>query len=323
MIFNIFQVLIGLVLLAAGGEAVVRGALAAARSLGMSPVLAGLLIVGFGTSAPELVVSIDAVTNQQPGIAVGNAIGSNISNVLLILSCCALVKPLTVSRRLLMRDGLVVLGAAAVFMLLAFGTELARRDGMVLLTLLAAYLVWAYRTEVRGHSAIAGVHAAEAEELQLLPRSTLVTIAVIVGGLALLIAGSRFIVDGGLGLGTALRVPPAVIGLTVVAVGTSLPEFAVCILATLRGHSDVAVGNILGSNIFNTLGILGVSAMLQPLPMAARIVHVDQWVMLGASVLLLGLLATGFRLSRREGGILLAVYVAYTTTMFATTMGAT
>lgn len=317
MLVDLLKVAFGIAVLAAGGEAVVRGALAAAKRLKISPIMAGLVIVGFGTSAPELVVSIDAAANKQPGIALGNVIGSNIGNILLILGCCALIAPLSISRRLLIRDGVIALSAAIIFIVLALGSGLTRLDGALMIALLGVYLGWAYWGEVKRGAAIGEVHKAEASEMQLLPKSALLIVLSVVGGLVLLIGGSRLTLGGALGLGQALGVPNAVIGLTVVAVGTSLPEFAVSVLATLRRHADVAVGNVLGSNIFNTLGILGVSATLQPLPLEGRMSLVDQWVMLGSAVVLLAFLATGRRLSRLEGGILALAYAVYTATMFA------
>ncbi|MDX1406299.1 MAG: calcium/sodium antiporter [Woeseiaceae bacterium] len=317
MLVNLLKVAFGIAVLAAGGEAVIRGALGAAKRLGVSPMMAGLVIVGFGTSAPELVVSVDAAASKQPGIALGNVIGSNIGNILLILGCCALIRPLSISRRLLIRDGVVALSAAIVFIMLALGSGLTRVDGVVMIVLLGVYLAWAYWSEVKGDSRIAAVHAAEADEVQLLPRPALLIVLCVVGGLFLLIGGSRLTLAGALGLGQALGVPSAVIGLTVVAVGTSLPEFTVSVLATLRRHADVAVGNILGSNIFNTLGILGISATLQTLSLEGRMSLIDQWVMLGSTVVLLAFLTTGHRVSRIEGGILLIAYLVYSAAIFA------
>lgn len=311
MFFDLIFVLIGVVLLTGGGELLIRGAMSAARRANVSPLLAGLVIVGFGTSAPELVVSIGAALQNQPDIAIGNVVGSNIGNILLILGVCALVRPLTVTPSALSRDGLVVVGASVLFVVLVAGSALNRLDAAVLLTGLVVYLVWAYRTESRHGGPVAEVHAAEADELKLVPLGVPTTVAALLGGLVLLIVGSQVLLTGAIGIAETAGIPEAVIGLTLVAVGTSLPEFAVSILAVMRRHTDVAVGNILGSNIFNLLGILGVSALLQPLPVAARVLVFDQWMMLGSSVLLLVFLYTGRVLSRLEGGILLALYSAY------------
>ena len=308
---NLGLLLAGIVLLTLGGEAVVRGALAAARRLGVSPLLAGLVIVGFGTSAPELVVSVDAALNQQPDIAIGNVVGSNIANVLLILGTCALVTPLTTTRVGLLRDGLTVIGASVLFLLLAWGSALARGDAAILLAGLLLYLGYAYWTERYRHSPAAEVHRQEGEELSLVPHSSAFIVFSLVAGLILLVVGSRILLMGATGMARAYGVTEAVIGLTMVAVGTSVPEFAVSLVAALRRHADVAVGNILGSNIFNLLGILGLSALLQPLPVHPRVITFDQWFMLGAALVLMLFLYTGLRLSRLEGAILLSGYGIY------------
>ena len=312
---------VGVVLLTAGGEALIRGSLAAARRLGVSPMLAGLVIVGFGTSTPELAVSVDAAISARPDVAIGNVVGSNIGNVLLILGTCALITPLAVRPLALRRDAVTVVAASAVFVVLAAGGALGRADAAVFLTGFVAYLLWAYRTE-RFHGApSADLHQAEGEEVSALPRSPAWTVAIVVLGLVLLVVGSRVLLVGAIGISTRFGVSEAVIGLTVVAVGTSLPEFSVSVIAALRGHADVAVGNVLGSNIFNLLGVLGVSALLQPLPIHARMLQFDQWVMLGTSVLLLGFLYSGKRLSRGEGGTLLAGYAIYVGVSFTVFSG--
>lgn len=305
-------ILLGIGLLTAGGEALIRGALAAARRLGVSPLLSGLVIVGFGTSMPELVVSVDAAVNQRPDIAVGNVVGSNIGNILLILGLCAAITPLAVHPMALRRDAVVMVGASLLFLLLAHGGVLGRLEALAWLAGLVAYLGWAYRTE-RGHVTPGGeVLVAESEEITTLPGSTRLMVAAVLGGLALLIVGSRVLITGAVGLAEGLGVSEAVIGLTIVAVGTSLPELTVGVMAALRRHADVAVGNILGSNIFNLLGILGVAALVEPLAVNPRILAFDQWVMLGAAVLLVWFLHTGRRVSRLEGIVLLLCYAAYT-----------
>jgi cation:H+ antiporter len=304
-------VLIGIALLTGGGEVLIRGALAAAKRLQVSPLLSGLVIVGFGTSAPELAVSVDAALNQQPDIAVGNVVGSNIANVLLVLGTCALITPLAVHPLALRRDAVAVVGASLLFPVLAYGRALGRPDAALLLGALVAYLMWAYHSE-RFHGAPSlELHVAEAEQLSVMPRSVPGTLGAVVLGLVLLIAGSRVLLMGAIGIAHDFGVSEAVIGLTLVAVGTSLPEFAVTVVAAIRKHADVAVGNVLGSNVFNLLGILGVSALLQPLPVHARILQIDQWVMLGAALVLWLFLRTGSRVSRWEGGALLTGYAAY------------
>ncbi len=311
MLLNILFILLGIALLTAGGEALIRGSLAAAKRLGVSPLLSGLVIVGFGTSAPELVVSVNAAIDGRPDIAIGNVVGSNISNILLILGVCALIAPLAVKPLALRRDAVTVVAASLLFLVLVGGSALGRVDAAIFLGALAAYLVWAYWSE-RFHAAPSGeLHQAEAEELSTVPKLVLWTVIAVVLGLLLLIAGSQVLLIGAIGIAAHFGVPEAVIGLTLVAVGTSLPELSISVIAAIRRHADVAVGNILGSNIFNLLGILGVSALLQPLPVHPRILQFDQWIMLGTSLLLLLFLYTGRRLSRAEGGVLLVGYGIY------------
>ena len=308
---DLVLVLMGIGLLTAGGEALIRGALGAANRLGISPLLSGLLIVGFGTSMPELVVSLDAAVHQLPDLAIGNVVGSNIANILLILGLCALLTPMAVKPLALYRDSVVMVGASVLFLWLARDALLGRAGGALFLGGLLVYLVWAYRSEVI-HGAPGGeVHAAEAGELEALPRSTMLTVLAIIVGLILLIVGSRVLLTGAVGIANHWGVSQAVIGLTLVAVGTSLPELTVSVMAALRRHADVAIGNILGSNIFNLLGILGVAALTQPLIVNARILQFDQWIMLGAALVLPWFLHTGRRLGRAEGAVLLGGYVVY------------
>lgn len=308
---DLLYLLLGIALLTVGGESLIRGSLAAAKRLGVSPLLSGLVIVGFGTSAPELVVSVNAAIDGRPDIALGNVVGSNIGNILLILGICALITPLAVKPLALRRDAVTVVAASVLFLVLVGGNALGRADAAIFLVALVAYLVWAYRSERFDAAPSGEVHKAEAEELSTVPKSVLWTVIAVVLGLLLLIAGSQVLLIGAIGIAALFGVPEAVIGLTLVAVGTSLPELSISVIAAIRRHADVAVGNILGSNIFNLLGILGVSALLQPLPVHPRVLQFDQWVMLGTSLLLLLFLYTDRRLSRTEGGVLLVGYGMY------------
>ena len=318
---NLLLVAIGVLFLTGGGEALIRGSLAAANRLGISPLLSGLFIVGFGTSAPELVVSIEAALNERPDIAVGNVVGSNIGNILLILGVCALITPLAVKPLVLRRDAVTVIAASTLFIVLVGGHALVRGDAALVLLALAAYLAGAYWTERSGKGPSAELHRAEGQEVTALPKTTLWIIMAVVLGLGLLIAGSQVLLKGAVGMAESFGVSEAVIGLTLVAVGTSLPELSISVIAAFRRHADVAIGNVLGSNIFNLLGILGISALLQPLPVHERILQFDQWVMLATSLVLLLFLYTGRRLSRLEGGLLLlgyGVYVSLSFTVFGT-----
>ena len=313
---NILFVVLGVLLLTGGGEALIRGSLAAANRLGVSPLLSGLLIVGFGTSAPELVVSVEAALSQRPDIAIGNVVGSNIGNILLILGLCALITPLAVKPLVLRRDAVTVVAASILFLILVGGNALVRWDAAIFLATLIGYLTWAYWTERAGNAPSAELHKAESQEVTALPKTALWIIMAIVLGLALLVIGSQVLLKGAVGIAESLGMSEALIGLTLVAVGTSLPELSISVIAAFRRHADVAIGNILGSNIFNLLGILGISALLQPLPVPGRILQFDQWVMLGTSLVLLLFLYTGKKLSRFEGGLLLLGYGLYLTISF-------
>jgi cation:H+ antiporter len=312
---DLLLVIAGIALLTLGGETLISGALGLARRLRISALLTGLVVVGFGTSTPELVVSVDAALFAHPEIALGNVVGSNIGNVLLILGLCALVRPLPVTPLGLSRDAVAGVAASGLFILLAWGVGLGRLEGLVLLAGLAAYLIWAYRTERRLEGA--GTREVNPDAVPGSAEHSVAYIAAtILGGLLLLIAGSRVLLIGAVALARDLGVSEAVVGLTLVAVGTSLPELAVSLLAVMRRHVDVAVGNILGSNLFNLLGILGVSSMLQELPFPSRMVVFDQWVLLACSLAALVMLWTGRRLSRIEGAIFLVAYVVYVVVTF-------
>lgn len=316
MWIDLLLVLAGIGLLTLGGEILIKGALGLARRLKISALLTGLVVVGFGTSTPELVVSVDAAMHDQPGLALGNVVGSNIANVLLILGLCAVVRPLPVTLLGLSRDAVSGVAVSILFILLAGGVALGRVDGLVLLVGLGLYLAWAYRTE-RYTEAPPGAASEPASVPGGADRSVGFIVAATAGGLVLLVAGSRVLLIGAVALARDLGVSEAVIGLTLVAVGTSLPELAVSVIATVRRQVEVAVGNILGSNLFNLLGILGISSLLQHLPLPHRMVVFDQWVLLAVSVAVLLMLWTGRRLSRIEGAIFLLAYALYLVVSFA------
>ncbi len=311
MLYNLAILFVGLALLTLGGESLIRGAIGTARRLGVSPLLMGLTIVGFGTSAPELVVSVNAALSAQPNIAIGNVVGSNIANILLILGITALISPLNVTPLALRRDAVTVIFASVLFVILSNDSLLSYFDAFILLAALTLYLIWAYRGEK--YLAAAEMHCAEAVEVTLVPTPMILTMFMIAAGFAALIGGSQLFLTAAISIATALGVSDTMIGLTLVAVGTSLPELTISVIAALRKHADVAVGNILGSNIFNLLGILGAASALQPLTLPAQILHFDQWVMLATAILLLLFLSTGRRLSRAEAMLLLACYAAYIT----------
>ncbi len=312
MLIDVLYVVLGIVLLSGGGEALIRATLSLSKRLGVSPLLTGLVVVGFGTSAPELFVSVDAGLRGQADLAIGNVVGSNIGNILLILGVCALITPLSVKPSALRRDALVVLASSVLFSLFIVGGSISSFEAMILLAALFAYLCCAYYAE-RGARPEQEplVYEEEAAELTRVPQHWVVMLLMLLAGLLLLIGGSYVLLKGAVALASDLGVSEALIGLTIVAIGTSLPELSISIIASIRRHTDVAIGNVLGSNIFNTLGILGVSALLQPLSITGRIFHFDQWVMFGASVLLFLFMLSGRTLSRLEGFCLLSAYLVY------------
>ena len=309
-------VAVGFALLFAGGELVVRGAVGLARRFGVSPLVIGLTIVGFGTSLPELLVSLRAALAGAPGIAVGNVIGSNMANMMLILGVAALICPIAVNPNAVRRDGLFVLAATAVFAAIGLGGAVDRWQGAVMILLLLGYVAFSLWRDLHADDDAAALHREEADELTGQPRRLWVLILSVAGGFAAIGAGAGLLVDGATALARAAGVSDEVIGLTLVAVGTSLPELATSIVAAYRGHSDVCLGNVLGSNIFNLFGILGITALATPVPFADRIVAFDLWALLAATALLAPFMLTGRRVSRPEGTTLLALYAGYVACQF-------
>ncbi|CUS48841.1 MAG: cation:H+ antiporter ChaA [Idiomarinaceae bacterium HL-53] len=311
MWFDILLFGLGIILLAIGGDLLIRGALSIAKRLGVSALISGLVIVGFGTSTPELVVSLQAVLSDQPAIAIGNVVGSNIGNILLILAISGLIMPMAVQPAALKRDALVMVLVSILLCVLMLNGALSRLEGLIFVLLLVLYLVITYIQEKQGNAPSLQLHTHEAEEVQQVPEKLWSALGLIVLGLVGLISGAQFLVNGAVSLAQIFGVSEALIGLTIVAIGTSLPELTVSVIAALRKHADVAIGNILGSNIFNILGILGISATVQSLPVVTRIQSFDSWYMLGAAVLLFVFLLSGRRLSRLESAALLAAYIVY------------
>ncbi|WP_376875566.1 calcium/sodium antiporter [Albirhodobacter sp. R86504] len=295
----VFSGLIGLFF---GGEALVRGSVGIARRMAIPPLLIGLTVVGFGTSTPELLVSVEAAWRGVPDIALGNIIGSNIANILLIAGFSALIWPIKVMGATLRRDTAVMVSAALLLVpIFAFG-QVTRLAGLVLFGGLVAYLVWAY---------LASDAAEDVDDGQKPPASMLISMLYVLGGLVALMFGARFLVDGAVSIARGYGISEAFIGLTIVAVGTSLPELATSLIAALRRQSEIAIGNIIGSNIFNVLGILGVTSLIAPIPVAPRFLTFDLPVMIAMSLMLTVLLLTRPVIGRGIGLVMLAVYAAY------------
>jgi cation:H+ antiporter len=306
MLTPILLLVAGGVLLYLGGEAVVRAGTSIGLRLGLSPVVVGLTIVALGTSAPELAVSVGASLGGHGDVAIANVVGSNLANIALVLGLCALVAPVRVESRLVSIDIPLVVVATGVLVLLLQDGLLTRIESAGFLLALGIWLgfsAWEARREKR---------AIAAEFDEALPSSVSLpaALAMLVGGLALLIGGGDLFVDGGIELASGLGVSDALIGLTVIAVGTSLPELVTSLIAALRGNADMAVGNIVGSNIFNILAILGVAGLVAPLP-EGDLLSADLWITLGVAALLWPLARSSHRIARLEGGLLLVVYLGY------------
>ncbi|NVK61880.1 MAG: calcium/sodium antiporter [Rhodobacteraceae bacterium] len=315
---NIVLLVLGLVGLVLGGDALVRGSVALARRLGLSPLVIGLTLVGFGTSLPELVTSLQAAWVGSPGIAMGNVVGSNTGNILLILGIAALMAPIAVERAAFRRDGTVLMIATALCLGCTLMGEIGRVAGAALVLALLAYVGGTLVQERRRATAAQAVFEAEAQVFDIPEGRPWRDLLLTFGGLAGIILAAKLLVTGAVGLAQMAGIPETVIGLTIVAIGTSMPELVTSVLAVRKGQGDVAFGNIVGSNIFNILGILGVTGLVQPLAVPPEIVRLDIWVMLGATLALTLFATTGWRVSRREGALLLAAYVVYVGWLVAT-----
>jgi len=312
----------GLLLLMFGAEFLVRGAVQVAIRLGVSSLVIGLTLVGFGTSTPELVTSVQAALAGSPGIAYGNIVGSNIANTLLILGVAALISPILVASNAIRRDSMVMVGAMIAFAGLSAVVDFGRLVGIAFLAGLAIYLLAAFRQE---SGADAGQDAASPRREEggeanpgsvpaaapAARRSMLVSLLLAVTGLGLVVLGAHFLVGGAVDLARVLGISETIIGLTIVAIGTSMPELVTSVMAALRSQGDVAFGNVVGSSIYNILGIGGTTALIAPVAVPEEIVRFDNPVMIAASLLLVVFAWTGLRVGRREGGLLLAGYVLY------------
>jgi cation:H+ antiporter len=302
--------LAGLVALVAGAELLVRGAARLAGALGISPLVIGLTVVAFGTSAPEIAVSVGAAASGKVDLAVGNVVGSNIFNVLFILGLSALITPLLVAQQLIRQEVPIMIGISALLFALAADGVIGRPESVALACGLIAYTVFLVR-QSRAENA-----AAQARSGNDAPRGAgarTLDVAFTIAGLALLVLGARWLVDAATAFARWFGVSELVIGLTIVAAGTSLPEVASSVVAALRGERDIAVGNVVGSNVFNILGCLGLAGLVapQPLVVAPAVLAFDLPVMLAVAFACLPVFFTGARIARWEGVLLLGYYLAY------------
>jgi len=311
---HVLWFVLGLTVLVLGAESLVRGAARLAGSVGVSPLVIGLTVVAFGTSTPEMAVSVHASLAGNPDIAIGNVVGSNIANILLILGFSAVIIPLLVSQQVIRQEVPVMIAATVLLIVLALDGRISRIDAGILFVLVIVYTVFLILQSRR--STLAGAAAPEAD----LParsqwdRHWGVQLLLIVVGLAALVIGSRWLVESAVVFARFFGISDLIVGLTIVAVGTSLPEIATSVLAALRGERDIAVGNVIGSNLFNILAVLGVTGLVSTagIPVAEAARNFDLWVMLAVAVACLPIMFTGREIARWEGTVFLGYYAAYT-----------
>jgi cation:H+ antiporter len=317
-LMTIGLIVAGLVLLVIGGELLVRGSSALASVMGISPLVIGLTVVAFGTSAPELAVSIQAGLKGASDIAIGNVVGSNIFNVLFVLGTCALLAPLIVSMQLVRREVPILIAISFLLALLALDGNIGLIDGLVLTTGIIVYTTWSVISSRRETAAAKAEYEQEFGAAPLGPkhgaRMIAINLGLLASGLGLLVLGSRWLVDGAVALAQALGVSDVIIGLTIVAAGTSLPEVVTSVVATLKGERDIAIGNAVGSSIFNILSIVGIAALVTPggLNVPTSIINFDLPVMIATSVACLPIFFSGMTIARWEGALFFAYYIAYT-----------
>lgn len=307
MLVNVAFLLGGIVLLYLGAEGLVRGSSSLARRLHLTPLVIGLTVVALGTSMPEMVVSVGAALSGVAPIAAGNVVGSNIANIALILGASAILCPLAVNIRILRVDLPLLVGLSLLMAVLLADQAVGRAAGALLLAGLIAYIVFSLRA---ARKETAAAQEAFKEAIPSGRPSIAVSVAFVAGGLLLLALGARFLVTASVAIAQAFGLSEAVIGLTIVAIGTSLPELATSLLAALKKEADIAVGNIVGSNIFNILGILGLSSLARPL-VNTGMSAVDLGLMIVLAILLLPLARSGWRVNQWEGAVLLATYIGY------------
>ncbi len=306
----------GFILLIAGAEILVKGASKIAAAAGISPLVIGLTVVAFGTSAPELAVSVMSSLNGAPDIALGNVIGSNIFNVLFILGISALIVPLVVAQQLIRLDVPIMIGTSLLVLGFAWDGHIQWWEGSALLVIGIVYTVFVIRQSKKEKSkeVLEEYRAEYGENIQTEKGKTWLSVLLVFAGLSLLVLGSRWLVDGAVAIAHNLGISDLVVGLTIIAAGTSLPEVATSIIATLRGERDIAVGNVVGSNIFNIVFILSIAAVVGGgIPVAPSAIEFDIPVMTAVAVACLPMFFTGKRIDRWEGAVFLVYYLAYTT----------
>ena len=298
--------ILGLGLLYYGADYLVKGGASIALKLKVSPLVIGLTLVAYGTSAPELVVSVDAALKGLGDVSIGNVVGSNICNIALILGLCATITPLRVNPELLKKDIWIMIGSCAILLgFFALNGGVNRWEAALLLAGSLTYTLWSF------HSSRKAEKTTPVEEMPETRYSVWFSLLMVMGGLAALVGGAKLFVNAAIVIAHSCGVSEAVIGLTVVAVGTSLPELATSVVAAVKKEQDIAIGNVVGSNIFNILAILGVAPLISPIQ-TQGISYVDMFLMLGVTVLLYPFMKSGMKISRKEGIAFLVIYILYT-----------
>jgi len=304
---NLGLIVVGIVLLYFGGEFLVENAAKLAKKLGVSTLVIGLTVVAFGTSAPELAASVTAALRGLPDLSVGNIVGSNIANLALVLGVAALIYPLVTTAQFVRREVPFMVGTSLLLLPFSLDGTIGRFEGLILIALLGLFL-WVL---LRGDSAEIEEIDAELSDDEVAAASTLRLSLLAAVGIGLLVGGAQILVEGASNLAEAFGINERVIGITLVALGTSLPELASSVVAALKKEGDIIIGNLIGSNIFNVLSIIGITTLIQPLMVRPEWQNVDFWIMIGVSLLTLAFLAIGLRVGRVKGGVLFATYIAY------------
>ena len=303
-------VLLGFAFLMGSADILVRGAVGLARRLDISPLVIGMTIVSFGTSVPEFLVSMDATLAGSSAMALGNIVGSNLANMLLIVGAVAFLNPIQVKPFVLFRDSMVLLGCSALFAWFCWLGPIDRMQGGVMLLIMVVFLVHSYWHDFHEDGVSAGIQSEEIKNFKGLKSLREIWMALL-AGLAGVVIGADLLVEGGVEMAQVFGVSDEVIGLTVLAIGTSLPELAASVVAAMRGHTDMALGNVVGSNLFNILIVVGGVAMVAPLEAPQQILDYDLWVMLAVTVLMLPFIVGGWRIGRWVAAMFLAIYTAY------------
>ncbi|MEZ5811049.1 MAG: calcium/sodium antiporter [Rhizobiaceae bacterium] len=312
MIFSLVLLLAGLLLLVFSGDFLVKGAVGIAENLGIPPLVIGLTVVAFGTSAPELFISVQAALQGKPGIAVGNAIGSNIANVLLVMGLPAIISAVTARQPGIRRNLTAMLAVTVVFVLMLYDGVLTRFEGLTLFLALCLYIWWQIHQAGRVRAPAKDYH----DDIGEAPHETSRVVAYLAAGIVGLPLAAQLTVTGAGNIARAFGISEAAIGLTIIAIGTSLPELATTLMAAIRRTSAVALGNIVGSNIFNIACIMGITGMIVPVPVDARIGHIDMWVMLAVAILLAAIGFARVTVGKLGGAAMLLAYLAYIVSVF-------